>query len=372
MLQYSWTVPATAQSGEWRLTLTCVRKGRRLGSATSLLQVQGGSADGGTPAFPRRLKPSQAGLTTRGGGRGAGSYAPFGTVLVKGADWLGGAGVDVMSNGLVGCYRRCLETTDYGIAYQCVELANHLVVSKGWSPKIWGDAHQWFDNAPDTHFDKHPNGSGYIPVPGDIIVWHVGEGHVAVVEWVADGKVGWVEQNNSPSGRSSAPLGPGGTLPNYGRLVPTGFLHAKANKPAEAQPQPIQGSSPDLQGGNAPPPQGSSPPIQGGQPGSGSGSPEPRGYTIQDDYLGGTWARSDPGNGTWYSQGNRPPNGKYWYPNGLGVGVDCARPGAQYTVTINGAKQTWSWWAHVTDNSWVPVAVFSTVWSDGNPGVANC
>jgi len=42
-------------------------------------------------------------------------------------------------------------------------------------------------------------------------------------------------------------------------------------------------------------------------------------------------------------------------------------------VAINGQHQTWSWWAHVTDNSWVPTAVFSTVWTDGLPaGLRTC
>lgn len=100
--------------------------------------------------------------------------------------------------------------------------------------------------------------------------------------------------------------------------------------------------------------------------------PASRGFTIEDSVYGGTWARFDPNNGTWYAHGSTPPNGKYWFPNGLGVAVDCARSAAAYPVTINGQHQTWSWWAHVTDNTWVPTAVFSTVWNDGNPGVANC
>jgi hypothetical protein len=100
--------------------------------------------------------------------------------------------------------------------------------------------------------------------------------------------------------------------------------------------------------------------------------PPTKGFVIHDDVYAGTWARFDPNDGTWYSHSAPPPNGKYWFANGLGVAVDCARSAAAYPVLINGQHQTWSWWGHVTDNTWVPVAVFSQVWSDGNPGVANC
>lgn len=165
--------------------------------------------------------------------------------------------------------------------------------------------------------------------------------------------------------------------------------------------QPIQGSSAPVQG-SSPPVQGSSEPVQGSNPDvqgdTGSrgeddaqattttttpptttttapptttttAAPRPqRGFTIEDSYLHGTWARSDTSNGTWYSKANRPPNGRYWLDNGIGVAVDCARSGATYHVWINGQKQYWSWWARVTDGTWVPTATFREVWSDGNPG----
>jgi surface antigen len=267
LLQFDWTVPANARPGRWALTISCHRGARR-GTARTALTVSSGTADG-VALFPRRLRPTQAGLTTKGAGSGKGSatWKPFGAVLVPGTDWMGGAGVDVYSNGRIGCVNSCNTMTDFGIAYQCVELVERFLMTKQWSPKIWGDAWQLYDNASEASFDKHKNGSGYIPVAGDVIVWHNGgDGHVAIVEWVANGNIGWVEQNSSASGRSSAPLDANGTLGNYGRLIPTGFLHAKANKPAEAPVQPpLQGSSPNLQG--------SSPNLQGNNPGSGSAPP---------------------------------------------------------------------------------------------------
>jgi surface antigen len=264
LLQYHWTVPARARAGTWRLSLRC-SDGHHAGSATTKLDVEGPGRHGGA-AFRRGMRPAQASLTTRGSGRGAGALPPYGTVLIRGDQWLGGGGVDVMSNGLIGCYNGCRNATAFGIAYQCVELIEHLIVAKGWSPKIWGDAYQIYDNASAQYFEKHPNGSGYTPVPGDVIVWHGGYGHVAVVEWVADGRIGWVEQNNSASGRGSGVLGPNGTLGDNGRLVPTGVLHAKANRPAQSPP-PLQGSTQVIQG--------SSPPLQGGTPGTGGGVPPP-------------------------------------------------------------------------------------------------
>lgn len=97
------------------------------------------------------------------------------------------------------------------------------------------------------------------------------------------------------------------------------------------------------------------------------------GFFIEDDIYWGTWARTDPDSGTWYPHSTPPPNGAYWYPNGLGVAVSCAESAAPYEVVVRGVHETWSWWAHVTDGKWVPTVVFSTVWSDGLPaGLSTC
>jgi hypothetical protein len=100
---------------------------------------------------------------------------------------------------------------------------------------------------------------------------------------------------------------------------------------------------------------------------------------IPDTCVGTSWTLDlrpsgcEPLRGTWYPHGTRPPNGAYWYPNGLGVAVSCAESAAAYSVVIHGVHQTWSWWAHVTDGKWVPTVVFSTVWTDGLPaGLAQC
>lgn len=100
--------------------------------------------------------------------------------------------------------------------------------------------------------------------------------------------------------------------------------------------------------------------------------PASRGFFIQDDVYGGTWARSDPSDGTWYNSGTRPHNARYWFNNGLGVAIDCTRHAAPYRVKLGQQTQTWSWWAHVTDNTWIPVAVFPDVNTDGDLGLAHC
>lgn len=94
---------------------------------------------------------------------------------------------------------------------------------------------------------------------------------------------------------------------------------------------------------------------------------------IQDDYLGGTWARNDPNDGTWYSNGVRPPNGAYWYPNGLGVAVNCARSAASYTVRFfDGHTEVWNTWFHVTDGKWYPSATTTQVFNNSFYGLSAC
>jgi murein DD-endopeptidase MepM/ murein hydrolase activator NlpD len=101
--------------------------------------------------------------------------------------------------------------------------------------------------------------------------------------------------------------------------------------------------------------------------------PQPKGFTIEDAYLGGTWARTDPNDGTWYSKSNRPANGAYWYGNGLGVGVDCARAAASYTVSFyDGRKETWNTWFHVTDGKWFPSAAAKETSANGFYGLPVC
>lgn len=102
-------------------------------------------------------------------------------------------------------------------------------------------------------------------------------------------------------------------------------------------------------------------------------SADARPVHIQDVMLGGTWARVDPDDGSWHSRSHGPSNGRYWFPNGLGVAIDCTRAAAPYSVWFtDGHRETWSYWAHVTDDTWVPVATIVENASDGDLGLRHC
>jgi hypothetical protein len=184
----------------------------------------------------------------------------------------------------------------------------------------------------------------------------------------ADGSVNWSWPCASdPPGEYSTELVDQGT----GQTVTAYFNIGAA---------PAAGNTAPPQGGTPAPPQPPQPPVPTANqpappPGPQPAPPAPpatRGLFIEDDVYGGTWARTDPNSGTWYAKSNRPPNAAYWYPNGLGVAVDCTRLAAAYDVILNGAHQTWAWWAHVTDGKWVPVAVFRDINSDGDLGLNHC
>ena len=106
------------------------------------------------------------------------------------------------------------------------------------------------------------------------------------------------------------------------------------------------------------------------------------GYVIDDAFLGGTWPRTDPGNGTWYSRANRPSNAAdYWWANGLGVGFSCGAYAASYSVHFaDGHAETWNTWLRSTDTwggrvqgLWIPSAVARGLNTNGiPPGMPSC
>ena len=116
-------------------------------------------------------------------------------VEVAAGSWLGGAGVLVHSNGAdQGTGSSCagLSTANpsvqEGYGWQCVELAARLYAVKGWG-RVFADggaaagsfrygAEYIPEGSPGLSF--HRNGSGYLPVPGDLIIesYPGGWGHV--------------------------------------------------------------------------------------------------------------------------------------------------------------------------------------------------
>jgi hypothetical protein len=114
------------------------------------------------------------------------------------------------------------------------------------------------------------------------------------------------------------------------------------------------------------------PPNTGGSGGGTPAGPH-KGFHVGDSFLGGTWARSDPNDGVWHSQGDRPANAAYWYPNGLGVEADCASAAAVYTVHFaDGHTETWNTWFHVTDRKWFPSAAAQEATANEFYGLSAC
>ena len=180
-----------------------------------------------------------------------------GDVLVQGKDWMGGAGVDVHSNGAymntgTGCANNDTEVYNlnatppiYGFGWQCVELANRLYATKGWYSKLtipstYGGQStnygaKWlYTLAADGYYKgltAHANGSGYVPIPGDMIVHSNGTyGHVTIVSAVnGNGTLTAVDQNRSSTGWETYSWNATtGTVSMSGATI-SGFVHADAN-----------------------------------------------------------------------------------------------------------------------------------------------
>jgi surface antigen len=234
-----------APTGTWATAISCA-EGKRLGSAASKIRLgKGHGSLGGRhtvhTCMPSNPTPGCVSVTPvvqstppPGGFGGAGGCQPFGTILVPASAWLNGHGVDVISNG---CTWYSTIYGQYGWEYQCVELFERLINQEGWyhggvgtAPS--GGAKDLYPNASSSAFDKYANGSGYIPVPGDAIVFYgyPGDpyGHVAIVRSVNANSIGVVEQNDLGSGRTTLALS-GSTVGNEGPLTVEGILHAKLN-----------------------------------------------------------------------------------------------------------------------------------------------
>lgn len=226
-LQFPWTQTLGTAGDSWRVRIKCNDAVTRWKSLWSTFTVSSAQPSGAAPTLG---KPYSAYVSSISAAYG---WQQFGTTLIKGTDWFGGRGVDVRSNGVNGCASGCAVRGTYGTKYQCVELVNRFVRTQGWvTSNIMGNAGQILDKAPSASFDKHPAGDGYIPVPGDVIVWtggSTGYGHVAVVSAVSGSEVTFVEQNASKTGTYHLKMDATGRLARYGSLNHIGYLHALAN-----------------------------------------------------------------------------------------------------------------------------------------------
>jgi hypothetical protein len=166
-----------------------------------------------------------------------------GTVLVSGGSWLSGRGVAVHSNGTSqttgnSCagFSTSSPSTQDGYGWQCIELATRLYAVRGWGSvyadsKVPGDPYRYgarYIPEGSTSLTFHANGSGYVPVPGDLIIeggdtW----GHVAIVDSVSGSTINAVEQNASTTGRHAYTLS-GSTIAG-GYNVVRGIEHSPSN-----------------------------------------------------------------------------------------------------------------------------------------------
>ncbi len=156
--------------------------------------------------------------------------APYGSVIVAGADW---AGADA-TMGDLNVYSNGSTSTGY---YQCTELAMRFAAAvygeNPWWPvssaaEMWGAG----PTMP-VPFQQLPNGGSSLPQFGDLVVFDVTQsypqGHVAVVSGTAQGVVSVVEQNGSWTGRASLPINGTTMPPRQGSNQPIiGWLRAGA------------------------------------------------------------------------------------------------------------------------------------------------
>jgi hypothetical protein len=142
-----------------------------------------------------------------------------GSVLLAATGWLGGGGVDVMSNGAdQGTAKQCSKalstvgSVTAGERWQCVELVNRLYLTRGWIASAWtGDGGQLYATAP-SNLTKQANGSITSVSPGDVVSIRERRngklqphGHVAVINTsgtVTSGTIPLVNQNGGSKGNA--------------------------------------------------------------------------------------------------------------------------------------------------------------------------
>ena len=178
--------------------------------------------------------------------RGSASVVPWGTVLVAGSDWAGAdaalGDTSVYSNG----NGNQDQATTYGLAYECVEIAQRWMALRYGEQRIWpiAFAYQMYDAAPSltVPLTQIPNGSTSPPQSGDLLIFDrsgaSATGHVAVVAATGPGYVDLVEQNwdnSNPIGRARLPLS-GTYMPVRSGLPIRGWLRG----PSSSNPPPLR------------------------------------------------------------------------------------------------------------------------------------
>jgi CHAP domain/WD40-like Beta Propeller Repeat len=263
--QFIWKVPKNAAAARWRARVACARGRSTRARAVvqsklvpiKVVRRRTGAAHTRGPiarAAGIRLVTIAAEPALRAAAS-SGGWPGWGAVLVAGGKWkvpgLAGrscngksirwpCGVNVHSNNWAGWpFSPDGKVSGFGFEWQCVELIERFVNLAGFYngiiPAPSGGAASMYAAADPKFFVRHKNGSGYRPVPGDIVVYSGSEfGHISIVETDNSKAVGVLEQNVwNENGRGSNPWH-GRTLlpdPTWAGFRVIGFLHARANTP---------------------------------------------------------------------------------------------------------------------------------------------
>jgi hypothetical protein len=232
------------------------------GSAATTVTVSYATSGGGTSPSAPSLAPNPPQIP----GPAAASSPPFGTVVVRAVDWLGGPGVDVYSNGSSKYFCDPVKDptckswlgsgstpTYVGVKWQCVELTQRFWIAQGWWKQSFGvDASGiWaWAGRKEVNLAETPNGSISAAnlAHGDLVVWttKIGtSGHVAVIDKVAGSDVMVKEQNwGNQTGQATYTL-KDGWLSGHGDLEsPTDTVHWIAgvvHHPASQVARPVAG-----------------------------------------------------------------------------------------------------------------------------------
>jgi hypothetical protein len=263
-VEFIWRVPANAAASRWRAGVKCAGGGKltrvaRRGAVVhsgvvtlSILRRRGAPAGTGLIARARSIRVASIAAEPLIRARAtSGGWPDYGATLVAGSAWkvpgaegrtCGGSvtwpcGVNVNSNNWSGWpYSPSGAYGQFGsYMWQCVELIERFLNLVGWYkgvlPAPDGTAASMYDAAPASVFVKHPNGSGYRPVPGDIVVYKGHQfGHIAIVESDDGNAVGVLEQNVlDENGRGTNQFVGNKLKAAWAGFSIIGFLHAKAN-----------------------------------------------------------------------------------------------------------------------------------------------
>ncbi len=176
-------------------------------------------------------------------------------VQVSAGQWLGGGGVNVHSNGPnqgsgvnscagLSTANRAIQD---GFGWQCVELAARLYYVKGWGV-VYAAGNGGARYIPEGSgaLEFHANGSGYVPVPGDLVIEDGSvAGHVGVIDTVTTTSINTVEQNGNLSGRRTYSFSGSTITGGSGTGSVRGFEHSPKNPNTNASGS---GSFVDYQG----------------------------------------------------------------------------------------------------------------------------